>query len=159
MKALDLELLENFICNSKKLVILAVGNPIRGDDSVGLRVGEKLERLGFTVLFAELSPENYFFKILENEYTHVIIIDAVKAPYTPGTILMLDKEDMLTYPATTHDIPITLFLELLEKERISYLIIGIVPKILDFTEEISEEIKSAVTSLVDNFKKIKCIEK
>ena len=71
--------LKNWLVNAKKIVIVGIGNPIRKDDYVGLKIVENLKgKLSEKVLLleAETVPENYLLDIEEFSPTHVILIDA-----------------------------------------------------------------------------------
>ena len=152
MKILDIQDIKNFLRQAKKLAIVTMGNPIRGDDAVALFVGRELSNI-FDVIIAESAPENYLFKILQEGYTDVIFIDSVRAPFAPGTILRLNKNDLVSYMPSTHDVPLHMILELLESKGINVMIIGIVPKYLDFSEKLSDEVIRSAKRLVEMFKR------
>ncbi len=54
---------------------IAVGNELKGDDGVGVYAGRRLEKLGFSVLFAHTTPEAVLSKLPEGE---LYFIDAAQ---------------------------------------------------------------------------------
>jgi len=82
----------------KKVAVLGLGNPVLGDDGVGLRVAAEMERLlgnetieGVTVMTGTRGG----FELIDllAGFTHAIIIDSLEIPgSTPGHIRQLDLE-------------------------------------------------------------------
>ncbi|MCE7945924.1 MAG: hydrogenase maturation protease [Chloroflexi bacterium CFX4] len=68
-------------------VILALGNPLRGDDGVGAAVLEQLGRsaLPKTVALLDGGTVGLALVLLLNPYQHAIIIDAAAMGEPPGT--------------------------------------------------------------------------
>ena len=61
-----------------RVVVIGVGNPLRGDDAVGMAVIDHLERRALKnvlLLRAESAPENFTGPIREYEPTHVLMVD------------------------------------------------------------------------------------
>jgi len=61
--------------------VLGIGNPLRGDDAVGLRIIQNL--MGkvpddVLLLECEMVPENYLSKIEQFKPTHVLMVDAAQ---------------------------------------------------------------------------------
>ena len=71
--------LEAWLANAEKVVVAGIGNPIRMDDYVGLKIVEALKgRLSANVLLleAETVPESYLSDIEDFHPSHVLLIDA-----------------------------------------------------------------------------------
>ena len=141
--------LREFLRDAKKVAILALGNILRGDDAVGILVGRKImNRINADVYIAETAPESYIVKIIDKQYSHVIIIDAAfSKKRRPGEIFIVNPDQLNEGLITSHSIPITLITEILNSHEIKSLIIGIKPKSTELTEEISKEAKTAADKL------------
>ncbi len=71
--------LESWLVSSEKVVVAGIGNSIRRDDYVGLKVVEALKgKLPENVLLleAETVPESYLSDIEEFHPSHVLLVDA-----------------------------------------------------------------------------------
>ncbi|MBR9679901.1 MAG: hydrogenase maturation protease [Candidatus Altiarchaeota archaeon] len=55
------------------MIILAIGNELRGDDGVGIYAGQLLENKGFPVVFGYENPENVFNQLDSDK---IIVLDA-----------------------------------------------------------------------------------
>ncbi|MEX0567773.1 MAG: hydrogenase 3 maturation endopeptidase HyCI [Candidatus Njordarchaeota archaeon] len=140
----------DFIKNAKKIAVLTIGNPLRGDDAAGVIIGEKLKnKINADIFIGETAPESYVIKIADSGYTHVIIIDTAIIDRPPGSIFIVEKDKLAEGIMTTHSIPISFMIDFLEGNNIKTLIIGIRPKHSDFTQEISEEVKNAIDRLTE----------
>lgn len=147
--------IRDFIKDSRKIAILTIGNPLRGDDAAGVVVGKKLKgNVGVDVFIGETAPESYVIKIVDSGYSHVIIIDTAVMSHPPGSIFVVDKNRIVEGIMTTHSIPISLIVDFLEANNIKTLIIGIQPKNTDFVRGLSEEVENAVNKLVDILSKL-----
>lgn len=144
------EHLRSFFVDAKKIAILAIGNPLRGDDAAGIIVGERLrEGTMADIYIAEGAPENFIMNIVDRGYTHVLIIDsAIREGVPPGSIFIVDPDRLSDNIVTTHSIPMKLMVEILRDHGIKTLIIGIQPKNIDLVEGVSPEVLDAIDSLV-----------
>jgi hydrogenase maturation protease len=80
----------------KRFLILALGNPILSDDSIGLRVAKELKkRLNNKFEIQESSLAGLFLLEIINGYETVIIIDALKTKHGKiGQVHKLTLEDL-----------------------------------------------------------------
>lgn len=77
-------------------VVIGCGNPLAGDDGVGLKVIELLESRGVppdVKTIAAGLPGLVLLKILRGS-SEAIIVDAVDAGRTPGTIICCEEKDL-----------------------------------------------------------------
>ena len=150
--------LKNWLGNAKKIVIVGIGNPIRKDDYVGLKIVENLKgKLSEKILLleAETVPENYLLDIEEFSPTHVILIDAAFLGLTPGEASLVDAEKMVDYSSiTTHLLPMRIFCEYVKQatgSKIGLLLVE--PKDMAFGEgltvEVQEEVERLTKVLID----------
>jgi hydrogenase 3 maturation protease len=144
--------LENWFVNAKKIVVAGIGNPIRSDDYVGLRIVENLRgKVPETVclLECETVPENYLSEIEKFKPTHILLVDAAFLELKPGESSLVDSERMMDYSAiSTHALPLKIFCEHLKKTtdgKIGLLLIE--PKNIEFGEGLSVEVEVAAERL------------
>ncbi len=138
--------LKNWFVDAKKIVVAGIGNPIRSDDYVGLKIIENLRgKVPETVclLECETVPENYLSEIENFKPTHVLLVDAAFLELKPGEASLVDSERMMDYSAiSTHALPLKIFCEHLKKAtdaKIGLLLIE--PKDMDFGEGLSVEVE------------------
>jgi len=144
------EKLRKFLRGAKKIAILCIGNPLRGDDGVGIYIGEKLEERvsNATVFLGYNAPESVLFKIIDGDYSHVIIIDSGFIGEKAGDIRIADENRLPDDIITTHYFSPGLLVKLLKEYGKKVLIITIYPKKIDFNECLSDVVKNAADNLV-----------
>ncbi len=143
----------------REIVIIGLGNPILGDDAVGLIVASELKRwLGDFVDIIELCVGGLTVAESMLGYKKAIIIDAlVEEDTAPGKILRLTLEDLKATPKRFigfHDMDLATSLELVKAiDRESFpdevVIFGItIQKPGCYQEGLSESVKAAVPKCV-----------
>jgi hydrogenase 3 maturation protease len=144
--------LKNWFADAKKIVVAGIGNPIRTDDYVGLKIVENLRgKVPETVclLECETVPENYLSEIEKFKPTHVLLVDAAFLELKPGEASLVDAERMMDYSAiSTHALPLKIFCEHLKKAtnaKIGLLLIE--PKNMEFGEGLSVEVEAQTERL------------
>lgn len=144
--------LKNWFADAKKIVVAGIGNPIRTDDYVGLKIVENLRgKVPETVclLECETVPENYLLDIEKFKPTHVLLVDAAFLELKPGEASLVDAERMMDYSAiSTHALPLKIFCEHLKKAtnaKIGLLLIE--PKNMEFGEGLSVEVEAQAERL------------
>jgi hydrogenase 3 maturation protease len=73
-------------------VLWGVGNPLRGDDGVGVRIAEALLEAppeGMEIRLCETTPENYLAHLRRTRPSRLIIVDAALMGLAPGAIRRL----------------------------------------------------------------------
>jgi hydrogenase maturation protease HycI len=135
------EKLKKKLKGAKKVVFMGIGEEKLSDDGVGPYIISELMMYNnekFLFINAGINPMLRIDQIIEFQPSHLIIIDTCTVNQEPGTVAILERENMCDYiPISTHTIPIHLVIDLiLEKlPNLSVFMIGIVPKSLEgFTE-------------------------
>ena len=132
---------------SQKVVVLGIGSELRGDDSAGIMVAKKLEKekiAGLTVLIGGTAPENMTGEIKRLRPSHLIIVDAADMKAAPGTIRLVDPDEVGGFSFSTHSLPIKVLVNyLLEHFPCKVTLIGIQPKSISFSDNPSPEIETA----------------
>jgi hydrogenase 3 maturation protease len=132
-----------------RVMILGVGNTLRGDDGVGPYLVKQLEgRVDAILLDCGEVPENFLGKITEIQPDNILIIDAVNLGADPGAVAILHENELASAGWSTHHASIKLFLKCLKADtRSKVLIIGIQPKSTGFGTEMSAEVRKTVSLL------------
>jgi hydrogenase 3 maturation protease len=144
--------LKNWFVNAGKIVVAGIGNPIRSDDYVGLKIVKALQgKVPETVclLECETVPESYILDIEQFQPTHVLLVDAAFLELKPGEASLVDAERMMDYTAvSTHALPLRIFCEHVKKvtgAKVGLLLIE--PADMEFGEGLSAEVEAASEQL------------
>lgn len=145
--------LEKWLEKSEKIVIAGIGNPIRKDDAIGIKIIQELRNKvpSRVILYeCETIPESFIQPIIEVHPSHVLLIDVAYMKTKPGEIRLVNPENILNYsPITSHTLPLRVFCEFLTKmtkAKIGLLLIE--PKDTQFGEEISLEVQEASKRII-----------
>ena len=86
------------------VVIVGMGNPLRGDDGFGPALIARLRgRVRATCLDAGTTPECHTGPIIRERPETIVIVDAVHLGRAPGDWALLGGEELLTSGLSTHD--------------------------------------------------------
>lgn len=146
--------LKDWLSDAERVVVAGIGNPIRMDDFVGVKVVRDLQgKVSEKVLLIECEtvPESFIQEITDFEPTHVLLIDAAVMSLEPGECKLVKPEHLRVFPAiSTHMLPLRVFCDYLNKTvgaKIALLLIE--PKKTDFGEGLSEEVEATARKIVD----------
>jgi hydrogenase 3 maturation protease len=133
------------------VVIMGIGNPCRGDDAAGSLVVRQIrDAPGVRVIDAQDVPEDYLCLVVNHRPDTVVLIDSVDLDSAPGSIALLDKDQMADYWPSTHRVPICLLMNYLERETNGRMfLIAIQPRQTVFLEPMSVEVYSSVARIAD----------
>jgi hydrogenase 3 maturation protease len=134
------------------VVVVGVGNPIRMDDFVGMKIVQDLKGKvpsdRVMLIEAETVPENYLQEIIEFKPTHVLIIDAAKMGLKAGGIRLISPEQLTNYPAfSTHMLPLRIFCEYLKTTNARMGLLLIEPEKTDFGEEMTLKVETVASAI------------
>lgn len=153
------EELEKWLINAERVVVAGIGNPIRTDDFVGVKIvqdlnGKVSERV--YLIECETVPESFLEPIIEFKPTHVLLIDAAFLGLKPGAARLIGPEQIADFPAvTTHMLPLRIFCEYITKmtgAKIALLLIR--PKNSEFGEGLTPEVKAAAGEITNILQKL-----
>jgi hydrogenase 3 maturation protease len=140
--------LSEWLKGSKILVILGVGNPMRGDDSLGLEMIKRLKnKVPKNIKLIECGsvPENYTSKIKQFNPTHVLIIDAIHANMEPGAVCITQLENIDESFTSTHTLSLRFLSKYLEKTlNVKTLLLGVQVEKLSLESGVSPKIRKAI---------------
>jgi hydrogenase maturation protease len=141
---------------SQSVLILGVGNPLAGDDGVGVRAIEALAAAGdlpprIRLLDVGVLGMDILAWIQPDE--PVVILDAVHGPGEPGTLYRLDLEEIeapAAPPVSVHDLGIAHALQAarLMGRPLHGTLIGVEPaRVEPFTAALSPPVAAALPAL------------
>ncbi|HVN31592.1 MAG TPA: hydrogenase 3 maturation endopeptidase HyCI [Thermoanaerobaculaceae bacterium] len=131
------------------VVVVGVGNPLRGDDDAGCMLARRLRGApGVTVFEAEEVPESFVGDIAAASPDSVVLVDAVDLGAEPGAISLLEKDQVARYSPTTHRLPLSLVMDVVQRRTgADVFLIGIQPADVAFGAALSPGVSASVELL------------
>jgi hydrogenase 3 maturation protease len=124
------EELKKWLANAERVVVAGIGNSIRTDDFVGVKIIQNLQGKvpeKVCLIECETVPESFMHEIVDLNPSHVLLIDAAILGLKPGETRLVFPEQVADFPAiTTHVLPLRIFCEYIMKmtgTRIALLLI------------------------------------
>jgi hydrogenase 3 maturation protease len=146
------EELKKWFADAEKMVIAGIGNPIRSDDFVGVKVVQDLKgkvSKNVSLIECETVPESFMQEIVDIKPSHVLLIDAAVLGLKPGETRLVFPEQVTDFPAiTTHVLPLRIFCEYITKmieTKIALLLIE--PENTEFGEGLTPEVQKAAEKI------------
>ena len=133
-----------------QMLVVGVGNPMRGDDVAGLILAERVaEKLELEYLRCEEVPENYVGKMLDDPADTILLVDAVDMKQAPGEIGLLAPDELADNGISTHNCSVGLLAKVLAgvKDK-KMLILGIQPQNLGWGQPLTPLITEAIDRFV-----------
>ncbi|OGW74733.1 MAG: hypothetical protein A2Z72_07980 [Omnitrophica bacterium RBG_13_46_9] len=132
-----------------KVVIVGIGNKMRGDDGFGpALVGEIEGSVKAVCIDAGNSPENYTGKIANENPDTVLLVDAVHLDLKPGEYEILKSSEIEKSGFTTHDISPRMFIEYLKNRTgADIYMLGIQPENISLGARMSPSVKKTLSEI------------
>lgn len=153
--------LKEWLAHSSKIVVAGIGNPIRSDDFVGVKIAEDLQGkvpANVSIIECETVPESFMDEIIERKPTHVLLIDAAVMGLKPGEFRLLDAEKVTSFPPiSTHMLPLRVFCDYitqLTNAKIALLLIE--PGETEFGEGMTPEVETAAEEVTILLSELLC---
>jgi hydrogenase 3 maturation protease len=151
--------LEKWLDGAKKVVVAGIGNPIRMDDFVGVRIAQELRgkvSKKVCLIECETVPESFIQQITDFDPSHILLIDAAILELKPGESRLVETEKLANIPAfSTHTLPLRIFCEYLAKTakaRIGLLLMQ--PEKTDFGEELTRQVDASASHITRILRKL-----
>ena len=150
------------------ILVLGLGNPLRGDDGVGARVIKELQNCNLPkgVIAEEwISDGVGLLQIIEEGWDHILVVDSAKIGLQPGKFMRFtsDRVNLKDRSFSPHRASLAEALNLakaLDKKLPPITIFGIQPAEITWGEELSPVIQNVVPDLVNSIlKEINCIRR
>jgi hydrogenase 3 maturation protease len=132
-----------------KVVIVGVGNPLKGDDGFGPYMIEQLQGRVSAVLFdCGTVPENFIGPIGRQRPDVVLVLDAADFSAPPGQLIVLGADQWRGGGFSSHSLSLKLFADILTKETAaSIFLVAVQPKQVGLGQPISQEVKEGCAEL------------
>jgi len=137
-----------------RVAILGLGNELGGDDGLGLLAARKIKQTlpddidGVEILETGVAPENFTGVLRKSLPSHVILIDSAEMGEKAGCIKLVDAQKIKEVFPSTHSLPLSTLAKYIEQEfGAKVIILGIQPKEISFSTEVSVEIVNSVNQL------------
>jgi len=143
-----------------KALVLGVGNTLRGDDGVGVRVVEELKKENLKAKV--MNGANLGFSLLDiiRDHQKVVIVDAVDMGQPAGCIGSFQGEKLLSLledrKFSLHEMGILEVLKVgyqLQEDLSKVILIGVQPRSLDSIEKLSPEVENKISEVIAWVKK------
>ncbi len=136
-----------------KAVVLGVGNLLLGDEGVGVHAVRRLARepLPPEVTVVDGGTRGLALFPFLRDATHLLVVDAVRLPHPPGTVVELEGEVLLRGPSlklSAHDVALPDLLNLLVLRRsrpfAALRLVGVVPATMEVGMTLSPPVARAI---------------
>lgn len=138
--------------------LLCIGNPLRGDDGIGIEVGRLVEEKldDWEVFFGYDVPENVFGDIRKFKPEILVVVDAMSG-FKDNGVYFLDLSKEIDYVYSTHNLPMPVLLMYLRKICTQTFFLGLnvmIENMLDIKEELSPNAKKSALKAVEMIKNL-----
>ena len=133
-----------------RVVILGIGNELRGDDGAGAALAESLRgKVRAEVINGGEVPESYTGKVKEFNPEIIIVADAVDMGEKPGSVSLIERDKLADFPATsTHNIPLKVLADYLHAETgAAVLLLAVQPRSTAFGAALSPEVAASLGAI------------
>jgi hydrogenase 3 maturation protease len=146
------EALEKWFAGAKRVVVAGIGNPIRSDDFVGVKIVQDLKgKVSKNVhpIECETVPESFMQEIVDLKPSHVLLIDAAVLGLKPGETRLVFPEQITDFPAvTTHVLPLRIFCEYItEMTETKIALLLVEPENTEFGEGLTPEVQKTAKKI------------
>lgn len=140
-----------------RIAILGIGNTFRSDDAAGVLIARALLTSRFirdleTVLVIEAghAPENGTSQLRRFEPDIILMVDAVEMGEQPGSIRLIEMDEIEGMSASTHSLPLSMLANYLVLElNCQVALLGIQPESTDIGEGVTCKVQRAVSDIVN----------
>ncbi len=132
-----------------KVVIVGIGNILKGDDAFGPMLLDRLEgKVKATLINAGISPENYTGKIAKEKPDCILLVDAALLGKKPGEWEILKRDEIIKSGFTTHDMSPAMFIDYMkERTGADIYLLGIQPQNISLGDEMTPVVKKTLEEL------------
>lgn len=134
-----------------KVLLIGVGNSLRGDDGAGPALISLLEgKVTASLLDVGETPESYLSRVLDIHADTVVVIDAADFGGEPGDLAILETADIAGCSVSTHQMPLDLFFRFIKRSSCADVFaLGIQPAQIGFGESMSPDVDRTVQALAE----------
>lgn len=135
----------------KRILLLGVGNRLRGDDAVGPLLVDRLQgKVKVPLIDAGNVPENYLGPIEDSRAELVLIVDAVEMGADVGDTAIFDIEQVQNMSVSTHAANLGLLFKVIPPERRPQVImLGIQPGNMELGQGLTVSVHKTLEGLAN----------
>lgn len=130
-------------------ILLGIGNPLNGDDGVGIYVAEQFRKDGWVSLACGTAPENFTGIIRKIRPSWLVLVDAAAMGISPGDYRIIPRNKIEEVSIGTHQLPLSFLIDFVSDIAERIILIGIQPERLGTGEEISMTVRRGADRLLD----------
>jgi hydrogenase 3 maturation protease len=136
--------------NARRTAILGIGSDLRADDAAGVAVARQIEAKTkksktAKVFIGETAPENLTGEIKKYNPDHLIIVDSSDTGAKPGTINIIDMNELAGISFSTHQMPVKILADYIQNYiKCSVLVIGIQPKTVEYGKPVTKAVQTSI---------------
>ena len=127
---------------------MGVGNSLRGDDGIGCYIAKNFREKNWVSLNCGTVPENFTSIIRRNKPEKLVIVDASDMGLKQGEFGIVSEEKIENIGFTTHTLPLSFLIDYLKNVAGKIIFIGVQPKTIKDSEEISDELKKSADKIM-----------
>ncbi len=133
----------------KRILILGVGNRLRGDDGLGPRLLDRLRgKLNVPMIDAGDVPENYLGPIEAACADLVLVVDAADLRASPGDLALLELDQLGGMTVSTHTVNLGLLFKVIpSSRRPQVLVLAVQPEATEFGKGLSRAVDVALDGI------------
>ena len=130
----------------KKILILGLGNRLRGDDAAGSILAERLiGKIDVAIIDAEDVPENYLGPIEASGADLVLVLDAADLGAAPGDVSLVEMAQLKELPLSTHTSNLALLFKAIPPEsRPEAILVAIQPEQTEAGRGLSRSVEASI---------------
>lgn len=129
-------------------ILLGIGNPLNGDDGVGIYIAEQFRKEGWITLACGTAPENFTGIVQKIRPSCLVLVDAALMGISPGGYRIIPRDRIEDVSIGTHQLPLSFLIDFLSDAIPRILLIGIQPERTGTGEEISLPVREGADQLV-----------
>ena len=140
-----------------RVCLMGLGNVLYGDDGFGVRLAEELKAKDLRshvmdIIVAGTTPDRFVGRVADESFDHLIFLDAVEFGGAPGSVVLLNSDEMATrYPQiSTHKISLGLLAKWAEANgRTKAWVLGVQPESLTPGGELTPAVRATLELLLE----------
>jgi hydrogenase 3 maturation protease len=130
------------IKNARRLAIIGIGDELNPPDRPGMFAAREIEQQhlpGVTVFLAGTVPESITGSLRRYQPDQVLFLDAADMGAIPGTIAVIEPEQIPATLVSTHALPLSVVMEYVERETgAGVSLLGIQPDLSEADKDLSD---------------------
>ena len=132
-----------------KVVVVGIGNTLKGDDGFGSELVQRLQgRMDAVCIDAGSAPENYLGSVVKENPDTLLLVDAVEMGLAPGEFRIMKPEEILDTCVSTHDVSLRMLVDFIMNVReCDVYLLGVQPESVRFGDAISKPVSDAIDEL------------